>query len=472
MNIPIASFFTKRRLIVIGVPTLLLLGGLVFFFYVRSHTTQFAINSLNLFQKVSKLLPLAPDTQKEIDTVNALAGALTKNDDLMRTYLILLQNNYELRPGGGFLGQYAIIKIKNGVVVSSFVEDANLLDQRISAKITPPYPLGRKLQMHAWKFRDSNFSPDFPTNAAKAEYFYRLAGGHEKFDGTIAIDADVFDHLLDLTGPVQIPGSSLVFTSDGGSLKLEEAVEKAYLGDDVPAELKQSRKTIMKRIATEVIKRALTITNVPALATFGLDELRDKNVMLHFTDPALQTLIEGVHWDGEVAPDWGGDYLMLVDANLGALKSDYYIRRSLDYTIDFTGKHPIATVLYTYRHTATEGDWRTSDYHTYLRAYVPTGSILLDRKMISPPLTDEAFNKTYFGALVDVLIGGETIGMLSYQLPDTVTPDNYRLLIQKQSGVGTIPVTVHLKTKTDTYTQTADLTKDLNLSIQTIEEKR
>jgi hypothetical protein len=74
------------------------------------------------------------------------------------------------------------------------------------------------------------------------------------------------------------------------------------------------------------------------------------------------------------------DYLMIVDANLGALKSDYYIRRSLEYTVDFTGEVPKATVLYAYAHTATRGDWRTSDYHTYTRVLAPSGSKYIDQE--------------------------------------------------------------------------------------------
>ncbi len=67
----------------------------------------------------------------------------------------------ELRPGGGFLGQYAVAEVKNGEVVSFFIEDANLLDQRITAKVSPPYPFTRMMSIKKWKFRDSNFSPEF-----------------------------------------------------------------------------------------------------------------------------------------------------------------------------------------------------------------------------------------------------------------------------------------------------------------------
>lgn len=465
-------FFTRGRIMLLAFVLIVAGSGAYLFFYAKNHKIEFAANSLNLFQKVSKLLPIAPDTKKEIEVINSLVSELTKQDNQVRVFLVLLQNSDELRPGGGFLGQYAIIKTKNGEITSTFVEDANLLDQRIVAKITPPYPFTRKMQLKKWKFRDSNFSPDFATNADKAQYFYRLAGGYEKFDGVIAVNSLTFNRILELTGPIQIPGDSNVYTSENGSHKLEERVEKAYLGEDVPAELKQNRKLIMKKLAAEIVRRAVTVSNIPKLAEFAQNELRNKDVMLYFKDPNLQSLIASVHWDGAVATDWNDDYLMLVDANMGALKSDYYIKRSLDYTVDFTGEKPTATILYTYKHTAPYGDWRTSDYHTYLRAYVPKGSKLIERKMVGSPLTDEAFNKTYFGVFVDVLIGGETQGMIRYELPDTITPENYRLLIQKQSGVGTLPVTIHMKTKDGEYDQNAELMKDLNLSLQAVDEKK
>lgn len=467
------NFLTKGWLIAFSFIIIIAGSGAYLFFYAKEHKTEFAAGSLNIFQKVSKLLPIAPDTKKEIEVVNALVETLTKQDDVTRVFLILLQNSDELRPGGGFLGQYAVIKVKNGEVLSTFVEDANLLDQRITAKITPPYPFTRKLQLKKWKFRDSNFSPDFPTNAEKAQYFYRLAGKYDAFDGVIAVNSLTFNRILAITGPIQIPGDSNVYTSEDGAQKLEERVEKAYLGEDVPAELKQNRKLIMKKIAAEIIRRAVTVSNIPRLAEFARDELRNKDVMLFFKDPALQSLVESVHWDGSVTRDWDGDYLMLVDANMGALKTDYYIKRTLEYTVDFTGEKPVATAVYTYQNNATYGDWRTSDYHTYLRAFVPAGSTLLERQWINAVITNEDSNKTYFGGFVDVEIGQSDVHTtFKYQLPDTITPENYRLLIQKQSGVGTIPVTVHLKTKDHEYTQSADLLKDLNFSIQTAEEKR
>lgn len=232
----------------------------------------------------------------------------------------------------------------------------------------------------------------------------------------------------------------------------------------------------MKQIAVEMIKRLNHVEQIPKIAEFAQNELRTKDIMIYFHDEKLQSLVESVHWDGRVETDWTNDYLMVVDANLGALKSDYYMKRSLVYTVDFTGEHPKANVSYTYNHTATHGDWRTSDYHTYTRILAPLGSKYIDQTrrhtggVIGTDSTD--LNKTIFGYKVDALIGRTLETGIEYTLPDTITPDNYRLLIQKQSGTGTIPVTVTLKTKEKDYTESFELKKDLNISIQTTEEKK
>ncbi len=472
----ILSQILKRKYLII-ITLITLIGGYLLFFYGKSHKIDIATTMLSTFEKVSKLLPIEPDTQKEIEVANTLTQTFTQKDGKTHVFLVLLQNNFELRPGGGFLGQYAVIKVKDGTVVSHVIEDANLLDQRITVKVTPPWPLTRYAQIKRWKFRDSNFSPDFPTNAEKAQYFYRLSGGREAFDGVIAVNATVFDHLLAITGPITIPGYHGIYTADGGALQLEEAVEKAYLGDDVPLEAKQARKNIMKKIGAEMITRLTTIDNIPKIASIFQEELRDKNIMVFFKEPSLQSLVASVHWDGSVTKDWNHDSLMIVDANLGALKSDYFVKRSLEYSVDFTtGTRATATIAYTYNHTATYGDWRTSDYHTYTRVYTPKGSTYVENSRQKTggvaSQDDEAFNRTVFGYKVDAIMNQSLPTKISYLLPESITENNYKLLLQKQSGIGNIPVTIRVKTSKGELEQTLELKKDLELAIQEIEEKK
>ena len=249
---------------------------------------------------------------------------------------------------------------------------------------------------------------------------------------------------------------------------LEEDVEKDFLGEDVPAELKQNRKNVMKRLAAEIVGHISNLNDVKRLADLGLEELRDKNIQLFFKDAELQSLATSVYWDGSVAKDWNNDFLMVVDANIGALKSDFYVKRSLEYTIDFTGPKPLATLVYNYNHTATYGDWRTSDYHTYTRVLTPTGSKYVEGSRQKTggvgTTNDTLLKKTIFGYKVDAIMNQTLPTSIQYELPETITADNYQLLIQKQSGTGDIPVKVTMKTAEGTFSQEAILKKDIRFS--------
>ncbi len=450
--------FNKKTIII-----LLFLFGTSFFVFVKlkksfeNDKKSFVIETISAFEKIVNFLPVADNTKKEIEVINKLTEVFLRQDDVSRKYLFLLQNNMELRPGGGFLGQYAIAEIKNGEVVSFFIEDANLLDQRITVRVSPPYPFTRMMSIKKWKFRDSNFSPDFPTNVEKAKYFYRLAGKDVNFDGVIAINATVLNNVLKITGPINVSGYG-DFNSDNAVLKLEEQVEKAYLYN--PELDTTHRKTILKNMAPLIINKLLSLGNIKKVADFALEELNNKDVILNFKDSELQKAVEEVNWAGRVNQDWQGDYLMLVDANMGALKSDYYIKRNIFYQVDLTLPKPQARLEYTYTHTATYGDWRTSDYHSYLRVYVPLGSNLLERKMVSYPNIQEEFGKTYFGFIAHTLIGRQTKAEIVYELPERVK-ENYKILIQKQSGVGEIPLKIKVKTKEGEFEKEVIMKEDV-----------
>jgi hypothetical protein len=435
------------------------------FSFVKSNKQIIGVKTLSALNKISGLLPITKDEQKELSVLNTLVENFTKKDGTTKTFMLLLQNNMELRPGGGFLGQYAIIKIKDGEVVSSYFEDANLLDQRIKAKIPTPYPFERMMQLKNWKFRDSNFSPDFPTNVAKAEYFYRLSGrGTGDFDGVIAVNATVLNDILKLTGPISVPGYNVELNSDNGFLKLEEVVEKQYImNPDIDT---QNRKAIMKQLLPIIINKLFTLGNISKLTDLAHQEFQSKNVMVNFKDQSLQSLSSSVFWTGEMAQDWSGDYLMMVDANMGALKTDYYIKREITYDIDLTTEKPTVNLEILYKNTAPYGDWRTSDYHTYMRLYLPKGATLLERVMMNNISAGEDFGKSWIGFMGHVLIGGQTDVKIKYELPAEFPRDNYKLLIQKQSGVSDIPVKVHVKTKDGEFNQEQIMNSDLNFEVK------
>lgn len=379
-------------------------------------------------------------------TLTGIADYLLAQDDKEKTFLVLFQNNMEIRPGGGYIGSFGIVKMKNGRVSEIQIHDLSNFDERIPDTEIPPYPMAETLRIKSWKLRDSNFSPDFPTNAEKAEYFYKLGKGEENFDGVIGITANVLTSFLKATGPIQIEGYPGTYADENAIIALEYQVEKGYYDQGIE---KGERKSVMNDLAKEIIKKTsdLSTSQRIELMKIILSDLEKKDIQLFFRDNELQKRVEASDWNGETDRNWNQDYLMIVDANMGAFKSDYYVKRSFEYLVDLSGEIPTAKLKITYQHTAQQKDWMTRNYLTYLRVYVPEGSWMTESKNTGEMKFGKELGKTYFGTLIGVHLGQTGTVEFSYTLPDDFKNKPYNLKIQKQAGINDVPVKIEVISK-------------------------
>lgn len=450
---------SNRNFIIFWIISGIFLVGWYFFWQVKND------REFKTLSSVIDFLPIDELKKAKFKTMASFAEYAFQKDGQEKTFMILFQNNLELRPGGGYIGSFGILKLKDGQVEQLQTHDLSNFDGRVPDGIETPYPFKEALHVSDWKLRDSNWSPDFPTDAQKADYFYHLGQGQENFDGVIAIDSNVLISFLKVTGPVTIDGYPGTYDSENAVLSLEHQVEQGYAQQGIE---RGDRKNVMNLLAEEIKKKVLNL-NVKQklqLAEIILEDLNRKDIQLYFKDPNLEYKAKEAQWDGSVDQGWTGDYLMMVDANMGSLKSDYYVKRSFKYTIDLTGDKPKADLLITYTHTAKEKDWMTKDYLDYLRVYVPSGGWLVDSQNLGEKRFGDDLGKKYFGTLVNVPLGRvKTIGF-SYTLPQSVA-ENYDLLIQRQAGSGDVRGEVDMKYKSgQTVTYQVDLAQDWKLSAQ------
>lgn len=390
----------------------------------------------------ARLLPVSQNQKDALSTLISLGDFMFAEDDRERVFLVLFQNNWELRPGGGFIGSFGVVKVRNGNITHLEIHDTGNFDGRIPSTVAPPYPMRETLRIDSWKFRDSNFSPDFPTNAKKAEEFYYMGQGSETFDGIIGITANVLTSMLEVTGPITLAGYPGTYSKEDAIYTLEYQVEKGYVEQGIS---KGERKSVMRDLAKAIMDKLgpLNVAKKIQLGQIALDRLKSKDIQLYFANPALQKVVQQQGWGGTVDQSWQGDYLMMVDANLGAYKSDYFMKREFAYTVDLSKETPTATLSITYHHTAPKRDWLVNHYKTFLRVYTPAQSWLTDRQNLGEPTFSSEFNKTSFGFLVDVTVTEQKIVTMTYQLPQSVVQD-YKLKIQKQPGVTNVPGKVTL----------------------------
>lgn len=417
---------------------------------------------LSTLGSLSTLFPMSDQNKRSIETVASLGSQLMDTHGEEKTFLILFQNNMELRPGGGFIGSFGILKIRDGHVTEFTVHDTGNFDGRIPETVTPPYPMPQTLKISSWKLRDSNWSPDWKENAQQAVDFYHMGQGEEQFDGVIGVTTHVLISFLAITGPVEIEGYPGSYGSDNAILDLEYQVEKGYIDQGITA---GERKSVMGLLGNQILAKVKTLplTKQYALMQTVFRDLNQKDIQMWFADKDWQAQVAAAGWDGHFDTHFDGDFLEVVDANLASWKTDLFINRSIAYTVDLRGEKPQAHLEITYEHSAEKRDWLTKEYQTYLRVYAPHGGWFgsITGESSLPPVYGEYGEKRFAGILVHVPLGTTKVVSFDYELPSTLK-DHYDLKIQKQAGVNDIPVTVKIihpdgKEETKSFTMNSDV---------------
>jgi hypothetical protein len=404
--------------------------------------------------QVAAVLPSLADGVRAAQPATKLLPPLIGVPDPV-TYLFLLENNTELRPGGGFIGTYGLLTVSNGEVSKFTTDNVYNLDDRVKGTRTtaPPAPLARYNRADTWFLRDSNWSPDFPTDAALALKFYAEEGGQGSPKGVIAVTPTAIAALLDLTGPITI--NRLTFTSANFVETLQEQVDRGFLRAGLPA---SERKEIIGDLGRALLDRLehLPQSRWGDFWTAVNAQLKAKQVLLYHTDPLLQSKILDEGWGGHVAPT-GGDTLLVVDANLASLKSDPGVARTLDYTLEREDGGLIARLTVTYRNTGTF-TWKTTRYRTYTRIYVPLGSTLIqsdgaERRDRSSSPGDveigEELGFTVFGAFKSIEPGETESLSFAWRPPEALLrrleSGRYDLTVFKQPGAAAHELKLNLR---------------------------
>lgn len=371
-----------------------------------------------------------------------LAPAFLSNEEA-KTFLLLFQNNNELRATGGFWGSYGILTLERGKITKLFTDDIYHLDSEVigKLKIEPPAPIKKYLNVNYWYLRDANWSPDFPTSANEALRFYKLEGGKEKIDGVIAITPKVISDMLAVAGSLVVDGIN--YGADNFLSTLQYEVEKNY---ESRGASQWDRKDVIGQIASKLVERVwqLDLRQTSLIASSVHDNLQNKNIIFYFPDQQQQNLVVRNNWSGEIRSS-SADYLAVIDSNMAAFKSNQYVDRTISYdvqkkVISNDQYYYLATVKIKYQHRGSFS-WDSTRYRTYTRVYVPQGAILNywsgameNDRSTKPGVIDigQEFGKTYFGTFIAVEPGQSGELIFSYRLPVNFNP--YSLLYQKQPG--------------------------------------
>lgn len=435
--------------------------------------------------RLDKYLPLA---QAAIQGGRAAPELLGASEP--KNYLILAQNEDERRPVGGYITGAGLVTVDKGRIVQVEFKDSYAVDDFSRPYPDPPPPLFDYMGAEIWVFRDSNWSPHFPASARAASDLYQWGQG-VAVDGVVSLDQEAVRLLVGALGPLQLEGFEGEVTGDNVLEKMRGAwspsEEQLATGDwgtnpEVFDDWWKDRKAFMTTLSTAILSRLETdlgSVEVLKLVEAMRQGLEEKHILIYMRDPLTSSILADNNWDGAIrsAP---GDYLMVIDANMGFNKASVKVEEAINYqvTIDEHGRASGKVTLH-YHHTSTKELDRCVQeikygetyeehmdrcYWDYVRLYAPGGSRFLSANYTPVPAHSLLSGKATSGAPIVgprqrgkevfanffVLPTGEERQLrFEYRLPGRVVrrgPEghHYSLLLQKQPGTIALPVHVEV----------------------------
>lgn len=458
------------------------------------HAASQALKRVESLQSQLNSADLSPEIQTRLDRLNhylpfahdglELAQALPELAGLEapQSYLLLVQNQDELRPTGGFIGGAGILTVSHGRIEEFYLIDSAAVDDFTKGPYpAPPAPLRRYMGLGLWSFRDANWSPDFPTSAQTAIRLYHLTQNH-KVEGVIAVEQTTVRLILEALEPVTVPGTSEPVSAEN-IVDLMRQSWSVQPGERADNEWKDHRKDLMIALGQKLLERLQTshdLSTWAALAQQVLTALDQRHLLIYSTQPPLAARLAEAGWDGGLQPG-SHDFLMVVDANVGYDRVNPLIQESLHYTVDLSNPaRPTAFLVVRYFNTtpveaacrqppeARRGEYIDSMqqcYWDYWRVLAPAGITLLyaspNHVSADELITrqgDTTSPRARAGDVGTTEISGifvlppnqsEEIRLI-YELPPSVlevsgsSEITYRLHLQKQSGIDSLPVNLTL----------------------------
>lgn len=369
-----------------------------------------------------------------------------------KTYMILFQNDAELRPTGGFMTAYAFVKITKGKIDLLSSYDIYDLDARFTKKVAAPEAIKKYLNESYLNLRNSNMSPDFKTSMDLFTQYYNTIPNMIHPDGIIAMDTQLPVEILKIIGPIGVSGWGNFSANTDARCNCPQVVYALEEIADRPSNtIKTGRKAVLGPLMNSMMANAMGSPKRlwPSLLNAGMNAIKEKHLLLYFFDEKTQKVAEDFNAAGRITP-YAYDYLHINDANLGGAKTDMFITREVEQEITSENGKVTKTVSISYNNPTKGSNCNleagqlclNGTYRDYIRVYVPKGSKLISvvgsevKEQVS-----EDLDKTVFEAFFTMRPQSQSKIVFKYELPQ-LDLSTYKMLIQKQSGLPTIKNTI------------------------------
>ena len=360
--------------------------------------------------------------------------------------LVLLQNNNELRPTGGFMGSYATFTIDKFKINYFRTYDIYDADGHVPNYVTPPEAIQTAFQLGSWRLRDANWDPDFPQSAKTILWFLEQAG-IETPEILAAVNLSAVEKLFNiLPHDLYLSDYDLNVSAD----TLWDIAQQHSQSDFFPGS--KQKKVFIYDLSKELINEftKLSIANKVKFVSTLTGIFKDKDVQVYSVNSEIQKTFSDLGWDGslkksicpELIPLCTPERIEIVEANLGSNKSNCCVTRKVKLEVEKNGQdinHKLK-ITFSNQDNGQNKKWG-GRYLANIRLFI----------------NDEVMEKW-----VNALPGAEQTIDFEYRL----TPANKYfspifVTFQKQSGVHSFPLTIEVINKNKIETTTKTIFRDV-----------
>jgi hypothetical protein len=387
-------------------------------------------------------------------------------------YWVVFQNSGELRATGGFFTAYGYVPVADAKVGKVSAQNTQALLTKVTYRPPAPVIVGTYLPVSYWHIRDANTAlpgpgfgvPDVPEAAGTIDQFYNSIAGAPPIDGMVFIDTWFADGLIADVGGVNVPtrpGKFVRVTAQNANITMERISENRGLPPD---KRKLFLATLMKDLLHDVMHGSGS-TLLKVLGTVS-QSLQHEQLMLYFKNPAAERFVAQEGWGGIIPAHVNGDFVEVIDENLLGHKDNYWVRESYAVNIRTVHGHNLETVTVHWLDPAISVPNPTylslvAPYHSWVTVFAPAGSQLVSETSSATGgdgqgggidsyvqvTNDPVVNKTEFGAHINLpprtaksQPPAQGTVVSTFWLPSGM--NLHRILVQKQPGITTEPVTV------------------------------
>jgi hypothetical protein len=426
----------------------------------QAELKSFSMDDLNPEEKelLVQYQELILDQEKSLSQFQQLSPLLSSllGDKERQVYAIVLQNNQELRPTGGFIQAVALLTFEQGKLINIQVEDVYGIDQQLKGVIKPPEDLQRFLGEERWFLRDGNWNPDFPQTASQINWFIDQSLG-VKVDGVIGVNLEVLESVVGVLERLEIDEYNEVITQRNLSERMEFHSEVQLVDT---AQNRDYAELILFEVLDKL--QALPGERVIPLLSSLISSIEHKEMLVTVFNNDIQSTFETLGWTGSLVDpacpsvfqesECIVDSIAQVEANVGVNKANYYLDRQIDHSITLLANEAIHKRVISFKNKAQTNAWPKGSYKAYVRFYLPEQSELASLKLGGQEIPHEELilkreaGKNLVGALVEVAVKSEVKLQLEYSLPyNQQTPFTYVFFDQKQAGARNVSPRVFIK---------------------------